>query len=192
MCRWHGFQISMMVVLLSAPLLASGCVVGRSSPTPEPPGSPSGSGALPWIGPEAIISFSRVQDLEGGAVVERVSLIIHEDGKVEAMVSIERPGSTETPHADQWRGELRISASEVSRLLDQIEGSGLSGMPLVDVGPECRTVYTVSWLQPGGGIATGAGVSFCPENAPPQAAPLLEALNRLSDEAVRRARGGGQ
>ncbi len=178
-----------VVVLCGLLLLASGCTAGG---TRTPAGTPTGSGILPWVGPDALVMFSRIRHLEDGSITVISDLLIHGGGKVEATVRLERPGVNNRLMVERWNVELLISASEVDRILDLIEEAGLDELPRVDVEPGCWTTYTISWLRPGETIATGTGVSFCQENVPPRAVPLLEALNLLSDEAVRRAIGGGR
>ncbi len=139
------------------------------------------------------VRFGRERTLEDGAR-ESVQLSVHADG--EASVLLFRWG----PNSSIARPNVsfRVDAAEARRIFDLAERSGLSrhdeppplfrfrmGNPT----DRCPTRFSLGWVFRRGSRVYWYDDDFCAENAPPGAAPLLEALGRLADEGVRRAAG---
>ncbi len=148
------------------------------------------------------VSLSRERKLEDGTR-ESVQRKVHADGGVSLAMPHWDPNSLTF---SQSNVEFRIDVAESRRIFDLAQRSGLSRHD--DVPPligfrwwmgtppwekcETRTHFILAWVFRRGSRIYWYDRDFCAESAPPGVAPLLEVLNRLADEGVRRAKGGAK
>ncbi len=79
------------------------------------------------------------------------------------------------------------------QIFESLERSGLADMSFPKPSPRCGTVYHIAWVRPATGVAKSS-VTFCAEDALPQASEALMWLNMAADgmvEWAKKRKGGG-